>query len=280
MRYFLHLAYDGTRYHGWQVQPNTLTVQQELDRCLSQVLRQPVFCLGSGRTDTGVHASHQVAHFEAELPAALDIKTLLYRLNRALPPDIAAYALHPVPPQAHARFSADARTYEYYVRQVPDPFSVGRALYVDLAPDVAAMNEAAAHLLGSRDFTAFSKVKGGENHYVCVVYAAGWHPMPGGLVFRIRANRFVRGMVRLVVGTLLSVGRGKITPAQFQQILWAQSRVDASGAAPAQGLYLSRVEYTPDVVPAELVPPGLPYFVAPPQPLPCGGGALALLSKI
>jgi tRNA pseudouridine38-40 synthase len=261
VRYFLHLAYDGTRYHGWQVQPNTLTVQQELDRCLSQVLRQPVFCLGSGRTDTGVHASHQVAHFEAELPETLDIKTLLYRLNRALPPDIAAYALHPVPPQAHARFSADARTYEYYVRQVPDPFSVGRALYLDLDLDVASMNEAAAHLLGSRDFTAFSKVKGGENHYVCVVYEAGWHQMPGGLVFRIRANRFVRGMVRLVVGTLLSVGRGKITPAQFQQILWAQSRVDASGAAPAQGLYLSRVEYTPDVVPADLVPPGLPYFV-------------------
>jgi tRNA pseudouridine38-40 synthase len=262
MRYFLHLAYDGTRYHGWQVQPNTLTVQQELDRCLSQVLRQPVYSLGSGRTDTGVHASHQVAHFEADFPETLDLETALYRFNRALPPDIAAYALHPVPEHAHARFSADARTYEYYVRLVPDPFSVDRVLYLDRAPDVDAMNEAATFLLGSRDYTAFSKVKGGENHYVCVVYEAGWHVMPGGLVFRIRANRFVRGMVRLVVGTLLTVGRGKITPAQFQQILHAQNRVDASGAAPAQGLYLSRVEYMPDVVPTELVPPGLPYFVS------------------
>lgn len=261
MRYFLHLAYDGSRYHGWQVQPNTLTVQQELDRCLSQVLRQPVFSLGSGRTDTGVHASHQVAHFDADLPTTLDFDTALYRVNRALPSDIAAYAIHPVPAQAHARFSADARTYEYYVRLVPDPFSVSRALYLDRAPDLAAMNEAASYLLGSRDFTAFSKVKGGENHYVCVCYEAAWHPMPGGLVFRIRANRFVRGMVRLVVGTLLAVGRGKLTPAQFRQVLLAQNRVDASGAAPAHGLYLSRVEYMPDVVPPELVPPGLPYFV-------------------
>ncbi len=262
MRYFLHLAYDGTRFHGWQIQPAVLTVQQELNRCLTQVLRQPVYTLGSGRTDTGVHASHQVAHFDAELPDGLDHHTLLYRLNRALPPDIAAFVLHEVPAKANARFDAEARTYEYHVSLLPDPFGADHAIYLDRAPDVEAMNEAAATLLGSRDFTSFSKVKGAEQHYVCVVYEAGWRAVPGGLVFRIRANRFVRGMVRLVVGTLLSVGRGKLTPAQFQEILAAQSRIAASGAAPAQGLFLGRVEYPAELVPTELLPAGMPYFAA------------------
>ncbi|WP_046244040.1 tRNA pseudouridine(38-40) synthase TruA [Hymenobacter terrenus] len=250
MRYFLHLAYDGTRYHGWQVQPNTLTVQAEVDRCLSQVLRQPTHSLGSGRTDTGVHASHQVAHFEADLPESLTLDLLLYRLRRALPTDIGALRLHPVAADAHARFSAEERTYEYFVVVQPDPFRRDHALYVDRPLDVAAMNAAAACLIGQFDFTSFSKVKGGENHYVCYCYEAGWHAAPGGVVFRIRANRFVRGMVRLVVGTLLDVGRGKMTPREFQELLWAQRRVDAGGAAPARGLFLSKVEYGPGIVPA------------------------------
>ena len=259
MRYFLHLAYDGTRYHGWQVQPNTLTVQQELDRCLSQVLRQPIHTLGSGRTDTGVHASHQVAHFDADLPPGLDGPRFC-TASTVLCPRYCRVPSAPVPDKAHARFDAEARTYEYFVRLIPDPFGVNQSLYLDRAPDVAAMNAAAAHLLGSRDFTSFSKVKGGENHYICVCYEAGWHPVPGGLVFRIRANRFVRGMVRLVVGTLLSVGRGKLTPEEFKQILTAQSRIAASGAAVAKGLFLSRVEYPPELVTAE-EPTGMPYFV-------------------
>ena len=255
MRYFLHFAYDGTRYHGWQVQPNTLTVQAEVDRCLSQVLRQPIHCLGSGRTDTGVHASHQVAHFEADLPANMSEDLLLYRLRRALPPDIGALRLHPVPESANARFDAERRTYDYFVVTEPDPFRRDQALYIDRPLDVAAMNEAAGYLVGQFDFTSFSKVKGNENHYVCYCTAAGWHPAPGGWRFRIRANRFVRGMVRLVVGTLLDVGRGKLTPRAFQQLLWAQRRVDAGGAAPAQGLFLSRVEYEDGVVPPEAAQP-------------------------
>ena len=257
MRYFLHLAYDGTRYHGWQVQPGTLTVQAELDRALSQVLRQPVHCLGSGRTDTGVHASHQVAHFEAELPVGMTLELLLYRLRRTLPTDIAPLRLHPVADDAHARFSAEQRTYEYFLlTPAPDAFRRDHALHLDRPPDVAAMNEAAACLVGQFDFTSFSKVKGGVDHYVCRCYEAAWHPAPGGWVFRIRANRFVRGMVRLVVGTLLDVGRGKITPRQFQELLWAQRRVDAGGAAPARGLFLSRVAYAQDVVPEDEVGQG------------------------
>ena len=254
MRYFLHCAYDGTRYHGWQVQPHTLTVQAEVDRCLSQVLRQPIHSLGSGRTDTGVHASHQVAHFDAELPAEMTLDLLLYRLRRALPTDIGALRLHPVADDVHARFSADERTYDYFVVTQPDPFRRDHALYLDRPLGVEAMNEAAACLVGQFDFTSFSKVKGGENHYVCYCYEAGWHPTepgstPGGVVFRIRANRFVRGMVRLVVGTLLDVGRGRLSPRAFQELLWAQRRVDASGAAPARGLFLSKVAYGPGIVP-------------------------------
>ena len=252
MRYFIHFAYDGTAYCGWQVQPGVPTVQATLDQALSQVLRQPVHSLGSGRTDTGVHASHQVAHFEADLPADMTLALLRYRLNRTLPPDVRALRLHPVGSHDHARFSAEARTYEYYVSLEPDPFRRDQALYLDRAPNVAAMNEAAAHLVGQFDFTAFSKVKGGaESHYVCYLTEAGWHSVPGGLVFRIRANRFVRGMVRLVVGTLLDVGRGKLTPPEFRQVLRRQQRVAASGAAPAKGLYLSKVEYAPGMVPAE-----------------------------
>jgi tRNA pseudouridine38-40 synthase len=243
MRYFIHFAYDGTAYCGWQVQPGVPTVQAALDKALSQVLRQPIHTLGSGRTDTGVHASHQVAHFEAELPADMTLDLLRYRVNRALPPDVQTYRVHPVGAQDHARFSAEVRTYEYFVSLRPDPFRRDQALYLDRAP--------ASYLMGQFDFTAFSKVKGGENHYICYLYEAGWHPAPGGLVFRIRANRFVRGMVRLVVGTLLDVGRGKLTPAEFQQVLHRQQRVAASGAAPAKGLYLSYVEYAPGIVPDE-----------------------------
>ena len=249
MRYFLHLAYDGTAYHGWQVQLHSITVQAEVNRCLSQVLRQPISSQGSGRTDTGVHASHQVAHFEADLPANMSEDLLLYRLRRALPPDIGALRLHPVPESANARFDAERRTYDYFVVTEPDPFRRDQALYIDRPLDVAAMNEAAGYLVGQFDFTTFSKVKGAEAHYICYCTEAGWHPAPGGWRFRIRANRFVRGMVRLVVGTLLDVGRGKINPAQFQQLLWAQKRVDAGSAAPAKGLFLSRVEYGLGLIP-------------------------------
>ena len=256
MRYFLHLAYDGTAYHGWQVQLHSITVQAEVNRCLSQVLRQPIGSQGSGRTDTGVHASHQVAHFEADLPAGMTEALLLYRLRRALPADIGALRLHPVPDSANARFDAERRTYDYFVVTAPDPFRRDQALYLDRPLDVAAMNEAAGYLVGQFDFTTFSKVKGAESHYICYCTEAGWHPTghgsaPGGWRFRIRANRFVRGMVRLVVGTLLDVGRGKITPHQFQQLLWSQKRVDAGSAAPARGLFLSRVEYAPGLVPME-----------------------------
>jgi tRNA pseudouridine38-40 synthase len=242
MRYFLELAYDGTDYHGWQIQPNARTVQEVLDKCLSTILRQPIETVGSGRTDTGVHAARQFAHFD--LAHALpDNDGLCYRLNRLLPPDISAIKLYPVGQAAHARFDAVARTYEYRITQVKNPFLQRYAHYLNRPVDINLLNEAAALLLTVEDFTTFSKVKGDTLHYRCQMQAAYWEQTEHGLCFIIRANRFLRGMVRLVVGTLLDVGAGKISPAAFKNLLVAQDRRQASGAAPAAGLFLTQVTY-------------------------------------
>lgn len=241
MRYFLEIAYDGTRFHGWQVQPNALSVQEVLDDCLSKVLRQPVSSTGSGRTDTGVHASQQFAHFDVAQPLAA--QQVIYRLNRILPNDIAAINLYSVPDNAHARFDAHARTYHYYITCAKNPFRRYHAYYHSRPLDVEQMNAAAALLLQHEDFTTFSKVKGDTTHYRCSIYEAVWRQQGEELVFTIRANRFLRGMVRLLVGTLVDVGRGKLTVQQFGQIITSQDRSKSSGAAPAEGLFLAKVEY-------------------------------------
>lgn len=241
MRYFLEVAYDGTNYHGWQAQPNALAVQAVLDDCLSKVLRQPISTTGSGRTDTGVHASQQFVHFD--VVQALDPQQVIFRLNRILPNDISAKNLYLVPDEAHARFDAVARTYHYHITLIRNPFKRYYAWYHSRALDVQKMNEAAAVLLKYEDFTTFSKVKGDTNHYRCTMYEAEWRQEGQEFIFTIRANRFLRGMVRLVVGTLMDVGRGKLTVAQFEQIITSQDRSKASGAAPAEGLYLAKVEY-------------------------------------
>ena len=241
MRYFLEIAYDGTRFHGWQLQPNALAVQEVLDDCLSKVLRQPISTTGSGRTDTGVHASQQFVHFD--VAQELDAPQVLYRLARILPDDIATHSLYSVPDGAHARFDALARTYHYHVTFARNPFKRHYACYHSRPLDVGQMNQAAALLLLHEDFTTFSKVKGDTKHYRCSIYEAEWRQQGEELVFTIRANRFLRGMVRLLVGTLLDVGRGKLTVQQFEQIIMSQNRSKSSGAAPAAGLFLAKVEY-------------------------------------
>lgn len=241
MRYFLEIAYDGTRFHGWQVQPNALSVQEILNDCLSKVLRQPINSVGSGRTDTGVHASQQFVHFD--VTEILDEKEALYRFNRLLPNDIAAKNLYLVPDDAHARFDAFERVYHYHVTLTKDPFKHFYAHYLNRKPDVENMNKAAAILLQYEDFTSFSKVKGDTKHYNCNMYEAVWQQQGDNLHFTIRANRFLRGMVRLVVGTLLAVGRGKLTIEQFEHVISSKDRSKASGAAPAEGLYLAKVSY-------------------------------------
>ncbi|WP_202923778.1 tRNA pseudouridine(38-40) synthase TruA [Pontibacter fetidus] len=241
MRYFLEIAYDGTRFHGWQVQPNAISVQEVLDDCLSKILRETINTTGSGRTDTGVHASQQFVHFDAA--QHLDPQHIVYRLNRILPDDISAYSLHLVPHEAHARYDAFARTYHYHITLRKDPFKRYYAWYHSKPLDVELMNEAATILLKYEDFTTFSKVKGDTKHYRCNMYEAYWEQKGHELIFTIRANRFLRGMVRLIVGALADVGRGKLTIADFENIIASQDRSQASGAAPSEGLYLAKVEY-------------------------------------
>ena len=241
MRYFLEITYDGTDYHGWQTQPNARTVQEVLTKGLATILRQPIETVGSGRTDTGVHASQQWVHFDVN--ALLDEKATLHRLNRLLPPDISAVQFYPVGPEAHARFDAVARTYEYRITRVKNPFLQRYAHYLNREINLTSLNEAAAALLDFEDFTTFSKVKGDTLHYRCQMLAASWRQDGPDLVFTIKANRFLRGMVRLVVGTLLDVGTGKKTVADFRDIISAQDRHQSSGAAPATGLFLTQVTY-------------------------------------
>jgi tRNA pseudouridine38-40 synthase len=245
MRYFLEVTYDGTRFHGWQAQPNALGVQAVLDDCLRKVFRLPaVETVGSGRTDTGVHATQQWVH--VDLPQVITPAEISHKLNRILPPDIAIGQVRPVGPEAHTRFDAVSRTYEYRISLRRNPFLVRHAAFLPVKPDVAQMNEAAQALLELEDFTTFSKVKGDTKHYRCTITQAVWREEGDLLVFTITANRFLRGMVRLVVGTLLDVGKGKLTVAQFRALIERQDRSLASGAAPAQGLFLHRVEYPRD----------------------------------
>ncbi len=241
MRYFLEIAYDGGRFHGWQVQPNALSVQEVLEDCLSKILRESISTTGSGRTDTGVHASQQFVHFDTA--QHLDVEHIVYRLNRILPDDIAAIKLYLVSPEAHARFDAFARTYHYHITLRKDPFKRHHAYFLNRDVDVDSMNKASEILLKHEDFTTFSKVKGDTKHYRCNMYKAVWKKEGEELMFTIRANRFLRGMVRLIVGALVDVGRGKLTVDAFEQIIISQDRSKASGAAPAEGLYLAKVEY-------------------------------------
>ena len=241
MRYFLEIAYDGTRFHGWQVQPNAISVQQVLDDCLSKILRETINSTGSGRTDTGVHASQQFVHFDSA--RQLDLQQVVYRLNRILPADISAYNLYLVPEEAHARYDAFARTYHYHITLAKNPFKRYYATYLSRPVDVEKMNEAAAVMLRYENFTTFSKVKGDTKHYNCTMYEAVWRQEGKELLFTIRANRFLRGMVRALVGTLLEVGEGKLSVDGFGDVIRSRDRNRAGRAVPAEGLFLTDVVY-------------------------------------
>lgn len=241
MRYFLDLAYNGTNYHGWQVQPNAITVQEELETALSKLLRKPIGVVGSGRTDTGVHAEQQLVHIDVE--EELDIQSLQFKLNCMLPPDVAVKKIFPVTEQAHARFSALSRSYEYRISPQKNPF-LQKLSYVSMHPlDVAAMNEAAALMLEWEDFECFSKVHTEVKHFRCNVMRAEWVEKEDQLIFHVTANRFLRNMVRAIVGTLLEVGRHKMDLQEFREVLESRDRAKAGRSAPAQGLFLVKVEY-------------------------------------
>jgi len=242
MRYFLEFAYDGTAYSGWQIQHNARSVQQVLQEGLSTILRQEIEVTGSGRTDAGVHAQQQFAHFDVAEP--LETEQLVYRLNRLLPADIAVYRLFTVAEDVHARFSAISRTYEYRISLQKNPFLRGQVLYFFRPLKLTAMNEAAALLLKYEEFQSFCKTNSNTPHFRCSMMQAFWEYRPDGLlVFTIEANRFLRGMVRLIVGSLLDVGTGKTTVQQFRQIMEQQDSRAAGTSAEAQGLFLTRVKY-------------------------------------
>ncbi|MBC7923861.1 MAG: tRNA pseudouridine(38-40) synthase TruA [Ferruginibacter sp.] len=251
-RYFIELAYDGTAYHGWQVQANAHTVQAELHAAMRTVLRQPVETIGSGRTDTGVHAWQQFAHFD--VPAPLDnLSQVVLRLNALLPSDIAVKNIFPVPDGVHARFDAESRCYEYRITSVRNPFLTNRCHFYPKPLRVDWMNEAARVLRHHEDFECFSRVKTEVNHFRCRITEVHWEVKadcwpPDLLVFRIRADRFLRGMVRAIVGTLLPVGLGQATAADVERIVLSKDRRQAGPAVPPQGLFLTEVRYPAGVV--------------------------------
>ena len=244
MRYFITLSYDGTRYHGWQIQPNGPSVQEKLQWALSTILRQEdIQVTGAGRTDAGVHARMMVAHFDVET-MNFDLTDLTYKLNRLLPQDIAIQAIQPVSDEIHARFSAIARTYHYYIHTVKDPFRRAYSCELHYPLDFQLMNEAAAVLMEYEDFGAFCKAHADVKTTLCHVTAAQWHQTsPSSWYFEITANRFLRNMVRAVVGTLIDVGRGRLSIDDFRKVIEGKRRTEAGESMPANALFLENITY-------------------------------------
>ena len=242
MRYFVTLSYDGTRYHGWQIQPNGDSIQERLQGALSTLLRAEISVTGAGRTDAGVHARMMVAHFDYE--DALDGQQLCYKLNRLLPYDIAVQKVEQVADDLHARFSATSRTYHYYIHTVKDPFSRAYSCELHYPLDFKKMNEAAAMLLNYEDFGAFCKSGADVKTTLCQVTAAEWHQTsPSTWYFEITANRFLRNMVRAVVGTLVDVGRGRLSLEEFQKVIEGKRRTEAGESMPGNALFLEDIKY-------------------------------------
>jgi len=242
-KYFIYLAYNGTNYHGWQIQPNALTVQETLNSALSTLLQEEIETVGAGRTDTGVHASFFTAHFES-LNNKLDKeKKWVYKLNGILPNDIVINKITGVSPDAHARFDALSRTYKYYISKKKDPFNSEFSCLLYGQLDVNIMNKASLLLYDYTDFTSFSKLHTDVKTNNCRVSLVKWEQTGNQIIFTIKADRFLRNMVRAIVGTLLEVGRGKMGIDEFRKIIESKNRSQATASAPAHGLFLTNIEY-------------------------------------
>ncbi len=242
MRYFIEIAYNGKNYHGWQIQPDAITVQEVVEKCFSTLLRKPLQVTGAGRTDAGVHAKQLVAHVDIDM--VNDLQDFVYRLNSFLPNDIAINNIFPVKEQAHARFDAVLREYQYVISLHKNPFLQDFSYQLHNKPNVKKMNEAARMLLIFSDFQCFSRSNTDVKTYICKVQNAVWEEKEDNmLVFTITADRFLRNMVRAIVGTLLDVGYNKITTEDFKTILNSKDRTKAGASAPAHGLYLTKVKY-------------------------------------
>lgn len=248
MRYFLTLKYHGAAYHGWQVQKNALSVQQVVNESLSRILREPIATMGSGRTDTGVHAQGQVAHFESD--QLLDKDEYVHRFNAVLPHDISITEMVAVTHDAHARFSATRRSYQYFIHQKKNPFLNGLSYFFPSRIDVNVMNKAAQQLVERKkqNYACFSKSKTQNTSFDCHIFRAEWHVLEEDRwVFSISANRFLRGMVRAVVGTMLGIGTQTTSLADFDDIIASQDRRRAGRSVDACGLYLTEVTYPAEI---------------------------------
>lgn len=242
MRYFITFSYDGTAYHGWQIQPHSVTVQEELQKALSTLMRKPMEVVGAGRTDTGVHARKMIAHFDHD--EVLDCPQLVYKLNKLLPRDIAVQHVEPVADDMHARFSAKSRTYHYYVHLDKNPFLRSYSWQVYGNPDFELMNCAARVLMEYKDFTSFSKVNTDTKTNDCTITEARWDRVgEDQWRFTVTANRFLRNMVRAIVGTLMEVGRGRMTIEQLRSVIEAKDRCRAGDSVPGNALFLVEVRY-------------------------------------
>lgn len=241
MRYFIELAYKGTNYHGWQYQPDASSVQETLNKALSLLLRKEIDIVGAGRTDTGVHAKKMFAHFDFE--TEIDSPQLVSRLNSFLPKDIAIFNIINVADEAHARFDATKRTYEYHIHTFKDAFENEGSWLYKTKLDLEKMNEACQILFSHTDFECFSKTNTDVRTFNCVVFEAHWKQNGDKLVFTVSADRFLRNMVRAIVGTMINIGTGKISLSDFEKIIESKNRSKAGFSVPAHGLYLTKIEY-------------------------------------
>lgn len=246
-RYFIKLSFRGTQYHGWQIQPNATSVQQVLNEKLSVLLGHEVDTVGAGRTDTGVHATCFYAHFETEGMEQAFARELIHRLNAILPRDISVLDVIKVKPDAHARFSALSRTYEYHMHMHKDPFLEGLSLYYFRKPDLDMMNSACSLILGEKDFKSFSKSHTDTKTTICRIYQAGWEQDGYKIKFTIRADRFLRNMVRSIAGTMLDIGAQKTSLSDLEMIIQSCNRQKAGQSVPAHGLYLTEIEYPDNI---------------------------------
>lgn len=250
MRYFIELAYKGTNYHGWQYQPGADSVQETLNKALSLLLKTDIDIVGAGRTDSGVHAKQMFAHFDFE--SEVDVPQLVHKLNSFLPKDIAVFNILKVSDEAHARFDATKRTYEYHIHTMKDVFENDGSYQFQFPLNIDKMNEACQILFKHNDFECFSKVNTDVNTFNCVIFEAHWtrgNPEASGkqngnkLIFTIAADRFLRNMVRAIIGTMINIGTGKISLADFEKIIDSKDRSQAGFSVPAHGLYLTKIEY-------------------------------------
>ena len=244
MRFFIELSYQGVNYHGWQEQPNANTVQSEINKALSTVFQEKILVMGAGRTDSGVHAKQMFAHFDYNVD--FDIKNIIFKLNNFLPYDIVINDIFMVNDDANCRFDANSRTYKYHIIQQKDAFNK-RAYLFKKKLDLNSMNLAANYILGKQDFTSFSKVNTQTFTNNCNIMFANWKKVDNELIFTIKSNRFLRNMVRAIVGTLLDVGIGKNKPSMIRKIIAAKDRSKSGASVPAHALFLYKIEYPENI---------------------------------